>query len=991
MAQSKNVSFAAHCVGLVLLFTLLSVGMSPSVSMALDPDEPFKLASISSGKHHSCGVATDGTVWCWGLGTSGQMGDLSTSNNTTPNRVSGTSTALPVSVSAGGSHTCVLLASGGVGCWGSNAFGQLGNPIGLLNETSTASRPYAQVVNGITASAISAGESHTCALLTDTTVSCWGLNSSGQLGIDSNVNSNTPVTVPNLQNVIAISAGYDQSCALLFDRTVKCWGENWGNQIGVASSRSPVTLQGFTGVAQLALGVGQTCAVLTNKTVKCVGLSMDYQTQSATPYLVAGLSNVTHIAHFGGHMCAVLENETVKCVGENQRKQLGDRTSITRNTAVAVAIIDDAVAVSVGWWHSCALLTTGLVKCWGSGLYGQNGQGSSQANVSVPKFVKRLHTLSFPDIADINVGDPSVVLNAAMTSGIDVDYSSRTTDVCEVSGNVLIAKSPGLCMIRATPDERLSDFFVSDSASITKQFTVGSWSGARENSVTTFRLRTNDGNPVTGVRLTWSTLGAENPASGSAMITNSSGTVAMSTISGPAIIRVSSLYHDGMNSQFNKQSVSQYLYSFSDVKILSNSETVIDLGTRPVPSERTFAVRLSDGTPVRGAQVFLAVTTNAWLKPSRLFSGAHINGFAKWNTSNQIDRAEPCFNDGNSFYDSSATNVRGVTDVNGNVSLKVYQSSGVENLITACYNDSEFTQKRTVSIASSGTTSIALGYMARVNVSVSTLSVAPGGTEYVSAQVVDANGSPVSSQSVQVMAGSVDSTATALTCAGSRGTTNANGFVTVNICPSASGNYFLKSNGTLSSRLIYVTVGSGSPANNSGGTSSPAPKSGGGGGGGGGDDEEDAAPVVAAPKATAPKPTPSSSTLAPRISVPTPNAKAPVIPSTAGTVVPNLVQPKAAVAQGLAIAATSNKVTIALKSPVATTSTAKISSYVVTVRSSTGAIVKRLTVAVKTAGQTVSPAIAIAKSGNYVIEISGKNSKGKVLGTYKSAAIKVGK
>jgi hypothetical protein len=125
--------------------------------------------------------------------------------------------------------------------------------------------------------------------------------------------------------------------------------------------------------------------------------------------------------------------------------------------------------------------------------------------------------------------------------------------------------------------------------------------------------------------------------------------------------------------------------------------------------------------------------------------------------------------------------------------------------------------------------------------------------------------------------------------------------------------------------------------------------------------------------------------------VPASNAKAPVIPVTAGTVVPNLVQPKAAVAQGLAIAATSNKVTVALKSPAATTSTAKISSYVVTVRSSTGAIVKRVTVAVKTAGQTVSPAIAIAKSGNYVIEISGKNSKGKVLGTYKSSAIKVGK
>lgn len=971
MAQSKNLSFAAHFVGLVLLLSSLFVVMSPSVSLALDPDEPFKLASISSGKHHSCGVATDGKVWCWGLGTSGQMGDLGYTDNTTPNMVWGIVSGV-VAVTAGGAHSCALGTTGSVGCWGSNVYGQLGNT--ALQNPTTFFRPVVQMIPGISASAISAGESHTCALLIDATVSCWGLNSSGQLGIGSTVNSNTPVLVPDLQNVIAISAGFDQSCALLSDRSVKCWGENWGNQIGVASSRIPVTVEGFTGVTQLALGFGQTCAVLTNKTVKCVGFSTDYQNQSATPYLVAGMANVSRLAHFGGHICAVLEDKTVKCVGENQRKQLGDRTSITRTTAVTVANIDDAVAVSVGWWHSCALLTTGLVKCWGSGFYGQNGQGGSQSNVSVPKYVKRSHTLSFSDIADMNVGDPSVVLNAAMTSGIRVDYSSRTTDTCEVSGNVLIAKSAGLCMIRATPDERMSDFFVSDSASITKQFTVGRWFGARENSVTTFRLRTNDGNPVTGVRLTWSTLGAENPASGSAMITNSSGTVSMSTISGPAIIRVSSLYHDGMNSQFNKQSVSQYLYSFSAVKILSNGETVIDLGTRPVPSERTFAVRLSDGTPVRGAQVFLAITTNAWLKPSRLFSGTHINGFAKWNTSNQIDRAEPCFNDGNSFYDSSTTNVRGVTDSNGNVSLKVYQSLGVENSITACYNDSEFTQKRTVSIASSGTTSITLGYMARVNVSVSTLSVAPGGTEYVSAQVVDANGNPLSNQSVQVMAGSVDTTATALTCAGSSGTTNANGFVNIKICPSASGNYFLKSNGALSSRLIYVSVGSSSPAASSGG--------------GGGDDEDDG-PVT--PSTTIPKPTPSTTTLAPRNSVPASIAKGPAIPVNAGTVVPNLVQPKASVAQGLAIAATSNKVTVALKSPVETTSAARISTYVVTVRSSAGAIVKRVTVAVKTAGQTVAPAIAIAKSGNYVIEISGRNSKGKVLGTYKSRAIKVGK
>jgi len=986
MTESKYLRLLVSCIGFVLLFVSIFVGVSPSISRALDPVEPFKLSSISSGKHHSCGVATNGTVWCWGLGASGQMGDLSYSDNTTPNRVAGTSTALPVSVSAGGSHTCVLLASGGVGCWGSNAFGQLGNPIGLLNETPTASRPYAQVVNGITASAISAGGNHTCALLTNATVSCWGSNVYGQLGIGTKINSSAPVLVPGLQGVIAVAAGEDQSCALLSDRSVKCWGANWANQIGAAESTTPIILQGFAGVTQLALGYGQTCAVLTNKTVKCVGFSLDYATQSSTPYLVPGFTGVSNLAHFGGHMCAVLEDRSVRCVGENQRRQLGDRTAITRTSAVTVVNIDDAISVSVGWWHSCALLTTGLVKCWGSGTYGQSGQGDVgkySGDSSVPKYVKLLHTLNFGNVSDSAVGDPPLELSAAMSSGVGVDFRSRTPDVCEVSGNVVITKTAGVCSITASPDDRAADFFTG-AASITKEFTVRQWSGSRGNSVTTFKLKTSDGTPVTGVRLTWTTLGAENPASGSATITNSSGTVTMSSISGPAVIRVSSLYHDGLNSQFDKRSVSQYLFSYSTVEVLGNGEKLLNLGTRPVPSERNFTVRLSDGTPVRGAQVFLAVTTNAWLEPSRTVSGSHLNGFARWNTSNQIDRAEPCFNDGNSLYDSSATNVKGITDENGNISLKVYSSTGVENLISACYNDSEFTQKRTVAIASSGTTSITLGYMAKVNVSVSRMSISVGGSESVSAQVVDANGNPVSSQSVQVMAGSVDSTATALTCAGSQGTTNANGYVMLKVCPSASGNYFLRSNGALSSRLIYVTVGSESSANSSGGSSNPAPKS--GGGGSGGDDDK-----LVEPKATAPKLTPSTSTLAPRNSVSPTNTKAPVIPATAGTVVPNLVQPKASVAQGLAIAATSNKVTVALKSPIANTTTANVSSYVVTVRSSTGAIVKRVTVAVKTAGQTVSLAIAIAKSGNYVIEISGKNSKGKVLGTYKSSAIKVGK
>ncbi len=172
------------------------------------------------------------------------------------------------------------------------------------------------------------------------------------------------------------------------------------------------------------------------------------------------------------------------------------------------------------------------------------------------------------------------------------------------------------------------------------------------------------------------------------------------------------------------------------------------------------------------------------------------------------------------------------------------------------------------------------------------------------------------------------------------------------------------------------------------GSSSPAAKSdgGGGGGGGGGDDEEDAAPVVAAPKST-----PTTTTAAPRIIAAPKPASVPVMPAKAGVVVPNVVQPKAAVAQGLAIAASSNSLTVALKSPVSSSAATKITSYVVTMRSSTGAFIKRVVVPVKSSGQTVAPSFKVAKDGNYVIEISGRNSKGKSIGSYKSAPVKVGK
>jgi hypothetical protein len=145
---------------------------------------------ISAGGSHTCALAASGTIKCWGNNTSGQLGDGTTTNSSTPVTVSGITNA--TSISAGYHHTCALLAGGTIKCWGYNFYGQLGD-----GTTTNSSTPVA--VTGITnGTAISAGALHTCALLAGGTLKCWGYNSSGQLGDGTTTNSSTPATVLGL-------------------------------------------------------------------------------------------------------------------------------------------------------------------------------------------------------------------------------------------------------------------------------------------------------------------------------------------------------------------------------------------------------------------------------------------------------------------------------------------------------------------------------------------------------------------------------------------------------------------------------------------------------------------------------------------------------------------------------------------------------------------------------------------------------------------------
>jgi alpha-tubulin suppressor-like RCC1 family protein len=222
--------------------------------------------------------------------------------------------------------------------------------------------------------AISAAFQHTCALMSDGTVKCWGYNGSRQLGNGELLRTNVPVTVQELTNAVAISSKESHSCALLADTTVKCWGRNSYGQLGDGTKTtptSPVAVNSLTGVTAVSMGVNFSCALLSDSTVKCWGYNSVGQlgngstTESLTPTSVMGLTGVTEISGGGSHSCALLSDKTIKCWGHNGYGQLGDGTQDTKNSPVAVADINNAIKIYTSSNYSCAILEDNSVQCWG--------------------------------------------------------------------------------------------------------------------------------------------------------------------------------------------------------------------------------------------------------------------------------------------------------------------------------------------------------------------------------------------------------------------------------------------------------------------------------------------------------------------------------------------------------------------------------------------------------------------------------------------------
>ena len=338
------------------------------------------VVQVSAASEHTCALTSVGEVWCWGAGSRGKLGSGDEDSSRYAKLVvessrSETPLGGVIQVSVGLSNTCALTSSGQVKCWGRADSGRLGNDM----WTGNTSYPVFVVsgdgletpLSGIIQ--ISGGGGHTCALHKSRRVLCWGSGATGQLGTGSHENSNYPVFVVEgevsenpLSDVVQVSAGEEHTCALISGGEVKCWGlaesGRLGNNEWSGDVNYPVSVveeedskDPLTNIVQISAGGEYTCALTSIGEVKCWGraesgrLGNDTWT-GYTPYpdsvvlgegLTTPLSGIIQINAGQSHTCALTSEGQSKCWGKGGDHQLGSRENVAVNVPVWVVKGDD--------------------------------------------------------------------------------------------------------------------------------------------------------------------------------------------------------------------------------------------------------------------------------------------------------------------------------------------------------------------------------------------------------------------------------------------------------------------------------------------------------------------------------------------------------------------------------------------------------------------------------------------------------------------------
>ena len=353
----------------------LAVGDEPGEMGRALPRVPLggEAVAVVAGAFHTCALLGTGAPLCWGAGRDGETGaGTSQARGDAPGEVAALAAldlGEPVAaLAAGANHTCALLASGAVKCWGANAYGQLG--LGSREATGDAPGEVGPSLPAVPlpapAVALSAGADHTCAVLLGGAVACWGRGDRGQLGSGNRAaRGDTPdevgapfPTVPLGRAASAVAAGGEHTCALFADGAVKCWGGAFYGQTGLgardARGDMPGEIEALPDVdiggrvVELAAGARHTCARLEGGAVKCWGAGVFGQT------------------------------------GAEATEAIGDAPGEMGPNLAPVVLHERAVALAAGATHTCALFEDASLRCWGSGADGRLGIGDTRTRGDGP-------------------------------------------------------------------------------------------------------------------------------------------------------------------------------------------------------------------------------------------------------------------------------------------------------------------------------------------------------------------------------------------------------------------------------------------------------------------------------------------------------------------------------------------------------------------------------------------------------------------------------
>ncbi len=419
-------------------------GTSTQRLTPVSPTGLNNVTELSAGSHHTCARKTDGEVWCWGQNF-----------NSTPRSVASDI----LHVAAGGSSNCGVSPTGRTICWGRNSNGQLGDGTRTSRTSTTTVLPVFGLSGGLPCSgetcnlAVVASPglgASTYAFRPGGMVASWGLFSVTRsvasrrfgpepdditgvralsIGHDGRVcvlssagtvrcriaGGSGLEAVPGISDAVELGIGDSFGCVRRLGGVVGCWGSNEHGRLGdgTSSTRTTPSLVGgsspINDVTALAIGSDFACAMRTAGTVWCWGnnsrgqlgdgttnnswLPMQVRESSGTGFL----SGVTHLVAGGQHVCALKPGE-VRCWGYNSGGQLGDGSTVNLPRPGRVSGLTDAIALSAGEEHTCALRSGGTVSCWGDNTEGALGDGTT-VNRSLP-----VDVMGLADVTMVSAG-----------------------------------------------------------------------------------------------------------------------------------------------------------------------------------------------------------------------------------------------------------------------------------------------------------------------------------------------------------------------------------------------------------------------------------------------------------------------------------------------------------------------------------------------------------------------------------------------------------